>query len=243
MFLSGLLAGPDELARLAGDARPLVDDQPTLEYAVAAVSPDAELERPIVALLRGQLADVGSTLALSVSSNERAQIESVRELDLGDMVAQAVMRRAESLQERQDHAGLLTVADEALAENPASWQARRLRGVSLLSLERPNEALGDLREVARLRPTDFDGRRGLGFALHRVGRVDEAVPHYRAALALNRDHAELHTNLGAALAEQGELATARRHFQSAIRLRPDDAGARGNLLRLEQLLEDRVGAE
>jgi spermidine synthase len=237
VFVAGLLLGPDELTAFANGSEPLSDRRPVLEYAASTVPPDAELEAPLVELLRPHLADPGAVLDLPLLPEEQEELLATRELNLGDMIATARLRRVEAAIARADEAAVERLADEALRANPSSARALSLRGQARLAQGRLDEALSDLTAAVRLAHEDAATRRALAYTLHRQGRVAESLPHYQLARAALPDDAELHNNLGAAHAQLGQLETARELFEQALRLDPAHADARRNLQQLRGLLE------
>ena len=236
VFLAGLLAGPRELAVIGAEVEPLEDDHPALEYAAARVPAEAEFERDLVELLGPRLADVEATLGLTLEPAQRERLAEVRAANLADMVAAAILRRADGLVARGAYAELVALAEEALAVHAGSAEARRRRGEALLALGRFAEAESELAAAVGGRPTDPLARRGLAFALHRLDRVREALVHYEAAAARLPLDAELQNNLGSALAQLGDVEAASERFRAALRLDPDHADARRNLQQAEAVL-------
>lgn len=237
-LLAGLLCGPAGLARLADGAALLTDDRLDLEWSAASVAADARLEEDLVRLLGPHLDDPAEVLGLVLGEAERAAVADLREGNLGDLLAEAHLRRAAGLAARDDHHGVLVVAERALTCNPRSVRALRLAGEALLGLGRPAEAADRLRQALHIRPADGPCLSALGFAEHRQGRPEEALRHYLAALEQGPASADLHNNLGAALAELGRWDEAAAHFRRALAVDPGWADARRNLELLERVVDE-----
>ncbi len=94
---------------------------------------------------------------------------------------------------------------------------------------RVEEAIGHLRETARLHPEAAEAHYNLGALLSRAGRLPEAIAAYREALRQNEAYAEAHNNLGTALARLGKRQEAADQFRRALEIRPDYSEARRNL--------------
>ena len=238
-LLAMLLSGPDELEGLSGEAAPLRDEYPTLEYAAAGMPREARREPELIELLLEHLSDPSQALGLPLPETTRAGREVLRRRALADMIAEAHLRRAGALRARGDHAGLLELAREILAAHPTSVAGLVLAGDALQAGDRSQEALAAFERATRLHPGDPHARAGIAFALHRAGRPAEALPHYRRALSARPRDAELNNNAGAALAELGRFAEARELFATALRLQPGWVQAESNLARVEELLENR----
>jgi Tfp pilus assembly protein PilF len=122
-----------------------------------------------------------------------------------------------------------TLWRHAVRVDSASGIARANLGAALSAHGRPVEALAELREALRLRPSYPDAHLSLGLVLAQGGDPAGAVPHFREAIRLWPSFAEAHNNLGSALAVQGLRAEALTHFRDAVRMNPDFAEARNNL--------------
>ncbi len=131
------------------------------------------------------------------------------------------------------------------------------RGVALIGLGRPVEALAAfdqalklapglaaahsgrgaaLRALGRLRealaayqdaPADFDTLAGLGGLLHDMERYPQAVAVYDGALAIRQD-ATLHSNRGGALQNMRRMEEARAAYDMALKLDPRNVLALNN---------------
>jgi spermidine synthase len=205
-FLAGFLSGPQGLAALAGDAETFRDGRPELEYAAADVDHHtATNEIPVAALLREHLEPVEDVLPVSLGPAEVAEIRRVRERNLGDMVAQAHLRRAHA-----PGASAARAQADALAANPESIAVRRVVARSLHADGRLEEALAHYRFAVTRAPGDAELRNDFGAALAARGELAEALDEFEAALRLrpdfpgaleNRDRARAALGRGAAPAQ------------------------------------------
>ncbi|TVR51787.1 MAG: tetratricopeptide repeat protein [Puniceicoccaceae bacterium] len=226
VFRAGLLLGPAELVRFAGGAVGLRDNRPLLDQVSARIDPMDSDEVRIVEALRAELRAGG----------EDGETGRIRERNLGDIAATALLRRAVQADRRGDAAAALVDLVEAARWNPENGEVQLRLGDLLLRQGDVTGALDPFREAERYLIDDFQAPRGVALCLHRLGRVEEALRFYRRALALAPEVAELHNNFGAALAERGRHGEARRHFREAVRLDPDHGDARRNLDRIDALL-------
>ena len=113
-------------------------------------------------------------------------------------------------------------------------EARSLLGTALLVERRMEEAVGQLREAARLEPTPVR-QANLGLALIYLGRTDEALELLGRLTTEHPEHGGGWINYGLALAGAGRLDEARAALVRALELDPDDERARANLADLDAL--------
>jgi tetratricopeptide (TPR) repeat protein len=230
------------LATLGRDAALLRDDHPVLARATRAASDLQANELPILERLRPVLEPFSVVLAAPLPDTTLAAAAAVRELDLGDLVTSALLRRVETLAATGQRGELETLLRDALRANPQSVKAHRLLGdLHFVAGRAPNARAAYERALA-IDPDDAAANLGLARLLHVQRRFADAIPFYRRGLEQNPTDAEAHNNLAAALAEQGDLDGAARHFEAALRLRPDYVEARTNLTRLQQHLSRRAPA-
>jgi spermidine synthase len=193
VFLGGFLAGPPGLAALAAGAPPFREDRPELEYDAAAVDyRSATLELDALPLLRAHLDPVAETLGLALSPAEVDRIAQVRERNLGEIAAQAWLRRAAAAPSAADR---LTALRAAAAANPENAIAQRELAHTLHSLGRLGDALPAYRAAIALAPTDPDLENDFGAALAQQGDLAGAVRAFEAAVALAPDHESARRNL------------------------------------------------
>jgi spermidine synthase len=232
VFLAGFLLGPPELRAFAGDVAPYAADPPELEYAVAPPDPRSTHELATVAALRRQLAPV-ERLGVALPPEARTRVRAIRDANLAEIEASALVRRADALRTAGDLDAIEALVREALHRLPEHGVALRMEGDLLTLRGRPSEALAAFERALVALPRDPALRRGLGFVLQQLDRPAEAAVHYRAALAIDPDDPETHNHLGVALARRGHRDAARRHFAEALRLDPGYEDAARNLRRIE----------
>src|SRR5918999_1896722 len=130
-----------------------------------------------------------------------------------------------------DHAEVLRLTDEVLAERPGDDAAHELRARALLALGRLDEAEDDAQDAVRLDPDEVRYRDLLAQVLSRRGAHREAAAEY-GRLARNAPRlaewtvAEAQERLGSA--EPGMSVEAARR---AVRLDPANASAQLGLSR------------
>ncbi|HUE70982.1 MAG TPA: tetratricopeptide repeat protein [Pirellulaceae bacterium] len=116
-----------------------------------------------------------------------------------------------------------------LEKYPGDFTAHFNLGAALQAMNKPEEAIVQLRNAIAARPDSATAHNNLGSALYDVGRVEEAASHFRRAVRTRPDYASAHYNLGQAYAGRGEFGNAITHFQRAAQLLPNDAAIRADL--------------
>jgi tetratricopeptide (TPR) repeat protein len=159
----------------------------------------------------------------------------MRDLNVGDMLASALLRRVDATKHAADWPEAERLLHQALAANPRNATALRLMGDANVLQGRFAAAVPYFERGLAIR-ADPIAARGLGFAKLQLGDVEAAIVQYRAALAADPGDAEAHNLLGTALAAQKQLDAALPHFERAVRLRPDYAEAAENLRRTRAAL-------
>jgi hypothetical protein len=196
VFLGSFLAGPRGLAALAADAPTFREDRPELEYEAADVDyRTATLELDALPLLRAHLDPVAETLGLALSPAEVDRIARVRERNLGEIAAQAWLRRVGAARSPADR---LTALREAVSANPENAIAQRELARTLHGLGRLDDALPAYRAAIALARTDPDLENDFGAALAQQGDLAGALRAFEAAVALAPDHESARRNLARA---------------------------------------------
>ena len=240
VFLGGYLAGPRELADLASEARLYRDDLPVLDYATSLDYIIQTNEIPIVKeYLLKHIGSLDEVADFALSPEEVSAIEGIRKKNLGSIIAEALIRRAELLTLSRDDAAEKAIAllSEAVRWNPDHFEANRMLADILMGQGQNKAAGRHYVEANRIRPDDPHVLHGIAHALYRLNRIEAAIPYYRASLRLRPNHAETHNHLGLALAKRGNLIEARQHFKTAVRLDSDYAEAKHNLAGVRKALQ------
>ena len=240
VFLGGYLAGPGELAELSSGARLYRDNLPVLDYATSLDYITEMNEIPIVKdhLLK-HTGSLDTIIDFTLSAEKIADIEEIRKKNLGAIIAEALLRRAELLTLSGDDAAdeVITLLSEAVGWNPDHFEANRMLADALIGQGRNRAAGRHYVEANRIRPENPHVLHGIAHTLYRLNRIEAAIPYYQASLRLRPNHAETHNHIGLALAKRGDLIEARKHFKTALRLDPDYAEAKQNLTSVRKVLQ------
>ncbi len=105
-------------------------------------------------------------------------------------------------------------------ENPTMPRAHFETGATLVHLDRPADAIPELRAELKLNPQDVDAQYYLAFALLETSQKDEAVSLLRTVIAEKPDHAQAQYQLGKVLLEDGKIDEAIPHLETAAKLDP-----------------------
>jgi Flp pilus assembly protein TadD len=118
-----------------------------------------------------------------------------------------------------------SVWTRAVAVSADNYVAHNNLSLAFQRSGRPDRALAELREVARLRPNDPDAYCNLGNGLCRIGQFDEGFRQYQRALQLDANSFEAHFNFGYSLCAHHQYEQGIGELQRAVQLRPDNANA------------------
>ena len=240
VFLGGYLAGPGELAELSSGARLYRDNLPVLDYATSLDYITEMNEIPIVKdhLLK-HTGSLDTIIDFTLSAEKIADIEEIRKKNVGAIIAEALLRRAELLTLSGDDAAdeVITLLSEAVGWNPDHFEANRMLADALIGQGRNRAAGRHYVEANRIRPENPHVLHGIAHTLYRLNRIEAAIPYYQASLRLRPNHAETHNHIGLALVKRGDLIEARKHFKTALRLDPDYAEAKQNLAGVRKVLQ------
>lgn len=103
----------------------------------------------------------------------------------------------------------------ALQQIPLLHLAHYEIGESLIRLDRPADAIPDLRQELQLSPDNPNVLAALAFALLQTGQKDEARTLLERAVAASPQHAESQYELGKLLLDGGDAAAAVPHLESS----------------------------
>jgi tetratricopeptide (TPR) repeat protein len=105
-------------------------------------------------------------------------------------------------------------------ENPTMARAHFEAGATLVHLDRPADAIPELRDELKLNPQDVDTQYYLAFALLETSQKEEALQLLRTVIAEKPDHAQAQYQLGKVLLEDGKIDEAILHLEIAAKLDP-----------------------
>ena len=126
------------------------------------------------------------------------------------------------------HADVQSLCRRMLRDQPNSFDAMHLLGVSILDCGRFEDAKRILERAGALDERSADAHSNLGFALFNLDRPEEACACYEKALALKPNFPLAWKNLGNALFRMERAERAIAAFTHAIELKGDDADAHCN---------------
>lgn len=112
---------------------------------------------------------------------------------------------------------------------PEYWAPHYNRGLALLDMNKPTDALVALERAASLKadePNVFDA---LGRAYAAIGNKEKAINNFNRALELEPRMVESLNNLGTVYFDAGDYAMAERYFKESLIVRPQAAVAHFNL--------------
>ena len=108
--------------------------------------------------------------------------------------------------------GVLTVASSAFAQNN--------RGICLVELDRPLEAIACYDRAIVLRRDYAEAYNNRGVVLRRLKRLSEAVASYEKAIEINPEYAEAYNNRGNAVLELQRISEAQGEDLEAVPSKP-----------------------
>lgn len=148
-------------------------------------------------------------------------------------VLQTRFAQITELLERSDAAAAEPLARELRQALPGIAEAARLHGISLLMLDRPDEARAALQDAVRLAPDEYLARCNYAAALMACGDAAAAADILRRVAHEHPDNASVRNNLANALRATGNDAQAREEYLAALALAPGHPGAILNLAAVE----------
>lgn len=116
-----------------------------------------------------------------------------------------MVHQLQSLHDRGDHAGVVALANQALAQHPQEARLWDLTAASALALGMQADAEQLWRTAVDVQPDYARGHYNLGVLLHRQQRYAEAELAYRRALQLDPRNAAALENLGMLMLATGRL--------------------------------------
>lgn len=122
--------------------------------------------------------------------------------------------------EQQKWAEALNFFDEAIKTDPDYAPAHHYRGMTLLKLLQPDEAIKALEKAKSLNPNEKEINLDLGTAYLAAGKLDPAIEAFRQELAVNPASGDANYHLGYALLKKKRYEEALEPFGKARQLNP-----------------------
>jgi arylsulfatase A-like enzyme/Flp pilus assembly protein TadD len=164
-----------------------------------------------------------------------AEKEYRHALTLDPTQGEAASNLAQLLDDRGERAEALKVLDASIAAGSYSAEVHLERGLTLVEMNRVEEALRDFREAARRDPANPVPLENAARAAYRMGRLRESVQFYEQLLRIQPGRSDLWKTTGALyFYELKDKDDAERCFRRALTLETDPAERE----RIEQALEE-----
>ncbi|NIO29765.1 MAG: tetratricopeptide repeat protein [Candidatus Latescibacteria bacterium] len=128
--------------------------------------------------------------------------------------------------------------NEAMALDPESNVAYRLRGRAYYQLGKAEEAIDAYRQAIQIDNEDAWSMNNMALVLIEEGRFDQALPPLARAVELRDDIAVFRNNLGMVLEHTGHFRAAEEAYLAAIAINESYENAVANLARVEAVVED-----
>jgi len=228
VFLANFLCGPESLSRLTDGAPIYRDDLPYFEHTTAHEAPTSP--EPILDLIRPFLDPFHVLVEGDVGVESLEKIQSTREQNLRDIIADTLYRRVLFREERDmlDQGGISLLMN-ALQWNPDNFRVRIRLGNALIQQGRTLEAITHFEKALNIRPGSHEVHASLGSAHLRQGDATSAVKHFEEALLLGSKRYDVHGDLSTAFLMKGKPDRAIPHLVEALKIKPDSAEAYFNL--------------
>ena len=134
-------------------------------------------------------------------------------------------------------------AAQAWRNDPSNKKSGLTYARGLMTLDRPDEAVKVVEELARRNPDDLELAAYLGKIMVQSGRVQDGERELRKAIAGGGADWRVHSALGSALDQQGRYQEARQSYEQALKLKPDEVSVINNLAMSYVLAGDLKTAE
>jgi TolB-like protein/Flp pilus assembly protein TadD len=177
-----------------------------------------------------------------VVQNALAQPLIDKALAINETLGEAYVAKAEIL-EAQDAVEAERLFRIGIELAPGYATGRHWFGNLLADTGRPDEALAQLEEAARLDPLSPIVRTALGNSLERLGRIDQAREQYESGLRIDPGFPNAHNSLGFLEISSGRLDQGLVYFYKAATLDPGNPQHPFNLAIMWEILGDRSRAD
>jgi Flp pilus assembly protein TadD len=161
-----------------------------------------------------------------------------RALELDPRHVKSYINVSRVLLETSRPAEALEKIDEALAIDPESNAAQRLRGRAYYQLGQTEEAVAAYRRAIQIDNQDAWSMNNMALIFIEQGRYDEALPALARAVELNDTTAVFYNNLGMALECVGHFRASEDAYRLAVASDGSHGRAQDNLGRIDVVLED-----
>jgi Tfp pilus assembly protein PilF len=159
-----------------------------------------------------------------------------------DLSPELLSERAIGHMLRREYAPAAILLQEALTKNPKYSDAWSNRGLCLLQLGHPFDAILHFEKAISLEPTkNPEFYNNMGASYFNLGQPEKSIECYFKTLELNKDSSEALLNLGNAFKFKRDLKKAIEYYRQCIQLKPEMADCHLHLS--FALLEDGQYAE
>lgn len=110
----------------------------------------------------------------------------------------------------------------ALEASAESAEVHYQIGATLIRMDRPADAIGELKVALKIDPQDADSQYELAFALLQTSQKEEGVSQLRSLIGINPNYPQAQYQLGKVLLESGQTAEAIPYLEAAAKLSPTD---------------------
>jgi len=135
-------------------------------------------------------------------------------------VDERTSREIVELEQKQDWAGMLALAQARLQRDPVSSEWWWLQGYALARQDQHGAAVESFQRASRISPEDEESWLSLGRSQSALGRSDLAVEAYRKALRYRPESAQVYLALAELYQEQGKPDLALPNFRESLRYEP-----------------------
>jgi len=136
-----------------------------------------------------------------------------------------------------------SLAAEAWRKDPGDKKSGLTYARGLMTLERSDDAVKVVEELARRNPDDLELAAYLGKIMVQSGRVQDGEKQLRKAIAGGEADWRIRSALGSSLDQQGRYQEARRYYDEALKLKPYEVSVINNLAMSYALQGDLKTAE
>jgi Flp pilus assembly protein TadD len=108
------------------------------------------------------------------------------------------------------------------SESPDAADVHYQTGATLIRMDKPADAITELRAALKADPTDADAEYDLAFALLETSQKEEGTSDLRRLIAVNPNYPQAQYQLGKVLLEGGQIVEAIPYLEAAAKLSPND---------------------